>query len=293
MLTENTEKSNLENSGSDISFDKMSLTKSIEIQSTKPIEIQDKEISNLKNNFESNEEKTTSTIIQNLNKNFDSVNIEKETLLTKMDGIDLISSCNEEKKTEYSNNLQEINLQELKFTLVDDLLEGLDEIDKCTSSIIHDLQLEKKLELITYYFARIYNPDFIISYLVFVLFYKLYLGDFFFIFKPLFHTVICLVITLSLKKYYGRLRPTRSKVSMRIVDLRKNENNCSMPSGDSLQAGNFSVILYLYFNSSFGFYLIPFVMFARVYFYCHYVFDTIVGAFLGLLCSSVVYLILV
>jgi len=87
------------------------------------------------------------------------------------------------------------------------------------------------------------------------------------------------------------MRPNYSKKSKRIFDLRRHEKNCSMPSGDSFQAANFSIIIFFYFNSNIGFYILPFVMFARIYYYCHFLFDTIVGALLGLISSSFMYFI--
>jgi len=170
------------------------------------------------------------------------------------------------------------------------LLQQIDFIDKHLSSMIHDLNLGKDLDLIIYILARLFNPDFIVSYFVLILSYKVYSSsDYYFVLKPIASTVFCLTITLFLKKHFGRTRPDYSKKSNRIYDLRKHENNCSMPSGDSLQAANFSVILCLYFKSNLGFFLVPFVMFARVYFYCHFISDTIVGAILGIFSSSLVY----
>jgi len=170
------------------------------------------------------------------------------------------------------------------------LLEKLDIFDKSLSQIIHDLNLGRNMDMLIYIFARLFNPDFIVSYFLVILSYKIYINnDYLFIIKPITSTVVCLGVTLYLKKYFGRERPNYSKISKRIYDLRKYEKNCSMPSGDSLQAANFSMIFYFYFESTIGFYIIPFVMFARVYFYCHFLFDTVVGATLGIFWSTLVY----
>lgn len=170
------------------------------------------------------------------------------------------------------------------------LLEKLDNLDKSLSQIIHDLNLGRNMDMLIYIFARLFNPDFIVSYFLVILSYKIYINnDYLFVIKPIISTVVCLGVTLSLKKYFGRKRPNYSKISKRIYDLRKLERNCSMPSGDSLQAANFSIILFFYFDSTLGFYIIPFVMFARIYFYCHFLFDTVVGVTLGIFWSSLVY----
>ena len=54
---------------------------------------------------------------------------------------------------------------------------------------------------------------------------------------------------------------------------RKKEKNFSMPSGDSMQAANFAIVALFYFNISFfGFLILPFVMVARIFYFCHYFF---------------------
>lgn len=169
------------------------------------------------------------------------------------------------------------------------VIQYLNSIDKSLSLVIHDLQLKRNMECLIYLFARLFNPDFITSYFIVILSYKTWMhSDYFFVLKPIISTVMCLAVTLFLKKYFGRSRPEYSKSSRRIIDLRRHEKNCSMPSGDSLQAGNFAVILYFYFNTTFGFFIVPIVMFARIYFYCHFLFDTIIGALLGIIISSLI-----
>ena len=37
----------------------------------------------------------------------------------------------------------------------------------------------------------------------------------------------------------------------------------------------------------FGFFLVPFVMFARIFYFCHYVFDTVIGALMGFFISYI------
>ena len=168
------------------------------------------------------------------------------------------------------------------------MLNCLDKLDLHYSKFIHDYE-NPSYEQIIYYFGRLYNPDFIITYLVIILMISLYsnrLNDFI---KILLTVIICLIVTLSSKKLFGRPRPQINKSVNKTFNLRQHENNNSMPSGDSLQAANFAMILYLYFNIKTSFIFVPFVMFARVYFFCHYIGDTIIGSFLGLLLPYILY----
>jgi membrane-associated phospholipid phosphatase len=169
-------------------------------------------------------------------------------------------------------------------------LQKLDYYDKKISNKIHSLELNIFLEIPVYICARLFNPDLISSYLIFILFYKYsFHDDFFFVFKVLIHVLFLLIVTLLMKKLTGRPRPDKKKL-YRIKDLRENEKNCSMPSGDSLQCANFCVILLVYFNSPLFFYLLPCVMFARIYYFCHYIMDTLVGGLMGLILSYLIYL---
>jgi membrane-associated phospholipid phosphatase len=169
----------------------------------------------------------------------------------------------------------------------------LDSLDKYLSNKIHSLEFSKEKEFIIYFFGRIFNPDYIFFYHFLILIYKSYFeNDFIFVFKPLLHTLISVIITLILKKLTARPRPLENLKVVRFSNLRKHENNCSMPSGDSLQSANFSIILLFYFNCNLGFYLIPFVMFSRIYFFCHYILDTVVGSLMGLIISYNIYLLI-
>lgn len=229
--------------------------------------------------------------LNNKNKSVEANNYYNNLIVKKM-----TNSANEVESDKKEIDIKKIRNNQKKETKTIDeitILRKLEILDKNLSLFIHDLHLGKNFDLIIYLFARLFNPDFIISYFIFILSYKIYSNNnFLFVLKPLASTVICLAVTLSLKKHFGRNRPEYSKKSKRIFDLRKHEKNCSMPSGDSLQAANFSLILFFYFNSIIGFFVVPFVMFARVYFYCHFISDTIVGAFLGLFSSTIVYYII-
>jgi membrane-associated phospholipid phosphatase len=176
---------------------------------------------------------------------------------------------------------------------IKNVLSFIDDKDKHLSDFIHSLELRKEIEYGIYCFARLFNPDLVLFYFTIILLNSvLKNNDYFFVFKPFAHTFIGLVITTFMKRATNRPRPILKENKKRIKNLRAHEKNCSMPSGDSLQAANFAIIIYFYFNSYLGFFLIPFVMFARIFYFCHYITDTIVGTFLGLFISRYVYYLL-
>lgn len=169
----------------------------------------------------------------------------------------------------------------------------IDSLDRKYSDTIHSMTFPHIIENIIYLFGRLFNPDFIVSYLIIILIYKIQNeSDYFFVIKPFTHTLISLIFTLIIKKLTARPRPGVKPDIIRKYNLRQHEKNFSMPSGDSLQSGNFAIILYIYFNSILGFFIIPFVMFARIYFFCHYLLDTIIGSMMGVIISYNIYLIL-
>lgn len=167
------------------------------------------------------------------------------------------------------------------------LIEKLDEFDKTLSFKIHKMNFDKYLEALVYLFARMFNPDWIFLYF-FIMF--ITSSDKLFILKPFVQTLTCLILTLLLKKLLKRPRPDQNliKNSKRINNLREKENNNSLPSGDSLQAANFAIIVLCYYNFNI-FIIVPFVMFARVFYHCHYIGDTILGSILGFITSYSVY----
>ena len=70
--------------------------------------------------------------------------------------------------------------------------------------------------------------------------------------------------------------------------VRKRETMESMPSGDSLQAANFAMMMLMYFENKYKFFslcFIPISMIGRVFYCCHYWFDCFIGAFLGIFVS--------
>ena len=56
-----------------------------------------------------------------------------------------------------------------------------------------------------------------------------------------------------------------------------------MPSGDSMQAALFAFFWAANYNFYYVFAVVPFVMLARIYYNCHYFFDTVVGVAVGVL----------
>ncbi|CAI2380831.1 unnamed protein product [Moneuplotes crassus] len=99
--------------------------------------------------------------------------------------------------------------------------------------------------------------------------------------------VFTVISTQSCKKIFGRVRPSMVNMNQKF-NLRKLEGNCSMPSGDTAQAANWSVFMAVNFciENSFNQYLflhawVP-IAFARIYFQCHWVSDTVVGAAIGI-----------
>lgn len=270
------------------SFDKISLAKSISIEedllnsNKKDIRDNEKELS--KNNENDSSEGNDIINLGSVS-DFFAINLQQsEAINNKEININKISSFNQSELL--SNKAKKNFLQKITEEHID--LEKLDKFDKEFSKKIHDCTLPKNVENIIYLFARMFNPDLITSYLVIIMSYKTFQNEPLFVLKPILSTIVTLLISLYLKKYIGRPRPEPSKISQRNYDLRKYEKNFSMPSGDSIQAGNWAIIIYFFTGYDFGFIIVPFVMFSRIYFYCHYLFDTIIGAVLGSLISLLI-----
>lgn len=66
-----------------------------------------------------------------------------------------------------------------------------------------------------------------------------------------------------------------------MFNLRSLEKNNAMPSGDSAQSALFCTLLALQFGQPRLLLGIPATMFGRVYFGCHWIGDTMVGASIG------------
>jgi membrane-associated phospholipid phosphatase len=134
-----------------------------------------------------------------------------------------------------------------------------------------------------------FNPDVIVCY--FILMSIASYNNLHFVLKPILHTLISLLVTFAIKRITARPRPEKL-YKKRIHDLRQHEKNFSMPSGDSLQAGNFAIILYVYYNTCLGFLFVPVVMYSRIFYFCHYILDTIAGCTLGIIVSYITYLVI-
>lgn len=168
-------------------------------------------------------------------------------------------------------------------TLLNNLLSKIDSYDKHLSNYIHILELNYILENIIYIFGRLFNSDIIIIFYISLFLYQSFMNkNYYYIIKPFIHLFIVFILTGVLKCSFKRPRPEINKSVKRVHNLRKKEKNFSMPSGDSMQAANFAVVGLFYFNISyFGFFVIPFVMFSRIFYFCHYFFDTLIGALIG------------
>ena len=179
--------------------------------------------------------------------------------------------------------IEKTEVKKEKVSFIKNILSKIDSFDKKISNYIHTLELNKVLENIIYIFARLFNPDIMIIFYLSILFYQMVIKkNYFYIIKPLIHLTVTLILTSILKYSFKRPRPEINSKVKRLHNLRKKEKNFSMPSGDSMQAANFAIVALFYFNISFfGFLILPFVMFARIFYFCHYFFDTLVGALIG------------
>ena len=165
-------------------------------------------------------------------------------------------------------------------------LSKIDQYDKNLSNYIQTLEVNPIIEFIIYIFARLFNPDLMISYFIILFIYHLYYyNNYTFIIKPLIHVLVTLIITLVTKSIFKRPRPNIKENVKRIFNCRNKETNYSMPSGDSMQSANFAILTLFYLGNFFGFILIPFVMFARIFYFCHYILDTVIGTLVGLCVS--------
>ena len=94
------------------------------------------------------------------------------------------------------------------------------------------------------------------------------------------------ITCVMLKKHFKRPRPVPKNLPKRIFNIRRNEIDCSWPSGDTAQASIFAI--YILLIQPFIFEKIPggqitlaiwilHVAFGRIYFHCHYIGDTVGG----------------
>jgi membrane-associated phospholipid phosphatase len=196
-----------------------------------------------------------------------------------------ISSTNTN-DSEDKNNLKKKNIPNLT-TPSESVLSKIDQYDKNLSQYIYDLEFNEYAEFLIFIFARLFNPDLMICYFILMFsYFAISENNYTFIIKPLCHVLLALIITIITKYIFGRPRPEINPNVKRRHNCRNRESNCSMPSGDSMQCASFAVLLVCYFGNFLGFILIPFVMFSRIFYFCHYIMDTIIGTLLGLILSS-------
>ena len=171
----------------------------------------------------------------------------------------------------------------------------LDYIDKKISKPLQTYTPNFAIECLFFIFAKIFNTEEIIAYLFICFLYSCIVQKNIYLFYIyFFHVIAGAIITLSLKKMIGRNRPTLT-VKRFFHNVRNKETNKSMPSGDSLQACNFAIMMILYCNSTVKYFtllLIPCVACGRVYFNCHYFFDCLIGVLLGIISSFGSYLVI-
>ena len=170
-----------------------------------------------------------------------------------------------------------------KHSPIKNLLTRIDSFDKKISNNIYELELNIILENIIHMFGRLFNVDIVLIFYISVFIYQSFFNkNYYYIIKPFIHLSLIFILSTILKYIIKRPRPDINKNAKRLYNLRKKEKNFSMPSGDSMQAANFAIIALFYFNVSYlGFIVVPFVMFARIFYFCHYFFDTLIGAFIG------------
>ena len=173
-------------------------------------------------------------------------------------------------------------------------IEYLDSLDKKLSNPLQTYTPKFPIECIFYCFARLFNVDTVIIYFVIILLYSIFKYKHgYLVLYPIVHVISGLLVSLILKKSIGRKRP-ELKV-YRFFKIREKFNDGSMPSGDSMQAGVFSAMIIMYFKSKFRYLAVlfmPIVMSGRVFFCCHYWFDTAVGALLGFTISVIDYYVI-
>lgn len=95
------------------------------------------------------------------------------------------------------------------------------------------------------------------------------------------------VITLITKKTCARPRPTHGDFpkTSKTMYFRNRQSNCSLPSGDTLQAVNLAWFTFFYIGSWLGVplaLLAVLVAYSRVYLCCHWISDTVIGGLLGI-----------
>ena len=93
-----------------------------------------------------------------------------------------------------------------------------------------------------------------------------------------------LFMILPLKAIIGRERPKRITSVKRIFNMRDQEKQKAMPSGDTFAASFFVGLYTNIFGAHWLLWIcVPLVGLGRVYVHCHWIGDTIVGGILGVI----------
>ena len=183
-------------------------------------------------------------------------------------------------------NFEQYQKNKTKLSIINKCINYLDNLDKEISRPLHNYSPSLKIEYIFYFFARLFNIDAVIIYLVCLLIYCfLKLKNGYLSLIPIAHVICGALLTIILKIIIRRPRPILK--TKRHFKLK--ETTHSMPSGDSLQAGIFTTMIILYNNNTFkylGILLIPAAILGRIFYNLHYWFDCIIGATLGI-CISI------
>ena len=227
---------------------------------------------------------------KNVNFNKIDINVNQEPELNVIppqnnSNIKEVSIPIEENFEQYKNNKD-------KSSIIKKCIKYLDNLDKEISKPLHNYSPSLKIEYIFYFFARLFNIDTVIIYLVCLLVYFfLKLKNGYLILIPIAHVICGGLFTIILKIIIRRPRP--------ILKIKRHfklkETTHSMPSGDSLQAGIFATMIILYNSNIFkflGILLIPAAMLGRVFYNLHYWFDCIIGAIIGICISIGTYTII-
>ena len=96
--------------------------------------------------------------------------------------------------------------------------------------------------------------------------------------------IFVLLVILPIKYVSKRNRPQRLPAVKRYMNMRSRERNQpSFPSGDSFIAAYFfGIYFYVFAFPYFQYILLPIVCLGRVWMFCHWIGDTIVGSIMGL-----------
>ena len=84
-----------------------------------------------------------------------------------------------------------------------------------------------------------------------------------------------------MKKTLRRRRPQVLGIKRYFQLSKKESGTWSMPSGDTAQAALWAGLIQMVFQTNYSLMVIPLVALGRIYFHCHYIGDTIVGASVG------------